>query len=155
MTAIARRAATFWAPPTQWLLIGLAACAAAGLLALRLGSGPLPATTPINPEIEARWGIRITQVGVTADGGLIDVRYIVLDADKALGLLTEESNFPVLVDEGSGHLIRSAALMTAKHNVAAGNTSFMLYRNTRGWLAAGGRVTIRFDDLRLEHVPVL
>ena len=38
---------------------------------------------PLNPEIEARWGIRVTQVAVSADGGLIDFRFLVLEPENA------------------------------------------------------------------------
>ena len=111
-----------------------------------------PAITPINSEIEARWGIRITQIGVTADGGMVDFRYIVLDPDKALAMLQDLKNLPTLTAEDSGMVVSSAALMAPKHNLTAGRTYFLLYRNTRGAIKPGGAVSVVFDDLRLEHV---
>jgi len=37
---------------------------------------------PANPTIEERWGIRFTAVNVLADGGIVELRYIVIDPAK-------------------------------------------------------------------------
>jgi hypothetical protein len=111
-------------------------------------------TMPINPAIEERWGIRVTKLAVTADGGLVDFRYIVLDPDKALAMLQDAKNMPVLIAEDNGIVVKSAALMAAKHSLQPGRTYFVLYRNTRGALKHGGKATIVLGDLRLERVPV-
>ena len=115
---------------------------------------------PIHLAIEERWGIRVTQVGVTADGGLIDFRYIVLDPDKALNMLQDVKNLPVLVAEDSGDIVNSMALMAARHNLQLGRTYFLLYRNTKGAIKHGSKVSVVFSAptvssgqaLRLEHV---
>jgi hypothetical protein len=108
---------------------------------------------PTNPAVEERWGIRVAHVGVTGDGGLVELRFVVLDGDKALALM-EEANLPVLRSERNGAVVRSAALMTSHRAVAPGRSSFLLYRNSQGALKPGGFVTIDFGDLELEHVPV-
>jgi hypothetical protein len=114
-----------------------------------------PPSMPANPDIEARWGIRVTQVGVIADGGLIDVRFLVLDADRALELMSDPANLPVIVDARSGLVVRSAAMMgNGHHQLPEGRTSFLLYRNTRGAIKSGSLVALRFGELRLDHVPV-
>lgn len=109
-------------------------------------------TTPLNPAIEERWGIRITQIGVTADGGLIDMRYLIIDPDKALAMVSETETMPVLIAEESDTLINSAAAMNHKNEFNAGQTYFFLYRNTNGAIRRGGAVTVRIGDLLLEHV---
>lgn len=83
---------------------------------------------PTNPEIETTWGVRITQIGVTADGGLVDFRYQALDSDKAAAMSEDLSSVPVLTDERSGTLVNSAALMPHKHDLRPGQTYFFLYR---------------------------
>ncbi len=137
------------APLVLALLAGALAWIAVGLAPR---SGPPP--VPTNPAVEERWGIRVAHVGVTGDGGLVELRFIVLDSDKALALMTEEANLPVLRSERSGAVVRSAALMTSHRAVAPGRSSFLLYRNTGGALKPGALVTIAFGDLELEHVPV-
>jgi hypothetical protein len=134
----------------------IALIAAGGYIGWRAWSGPRaasdPAVPPRSPEIELRWGIRITQVGVTADGGMVDFRYQVIDPDKALAMNQDLNNIPVLTDEASGTLINSAALMAPKHDLRPGQTYFLLYRNTDGAIKRGNPVTVKVGDLLLEHL---
>ena len=67
-------------------------------------------------------------------------------------MLQEVNNLPVLIAEDSGGLVNSVALHGRPHTLAAGQTSFLLYRNTRGAIKPGGAVTVKFGDLQLEHV---
>lgn len=118
--------------------------------ARRVVGGPVP----VSPAVEARWGVRVAQVGVSADGGIVDVRFVVLDPDRAVAMLGDDkkTNIPVLLAENNGGIVRSAALMPPKHTLAAGRTMYMLYRNTRGAIRRGEPVTFVFGKLRLEHV---
>ncbi|MBI5566323.1 MAG: hypothetical protein HY870_15600, partial [Chloroflexi bacterium] len=52
--------------------------------------------------LEERWGIRIVRTTVTADGGLIDLRYQVIDPTRALGMLDDLARMPKLIHEASG-----------------------------------------------------
>lgn len=137
--------------PVVLIIVGVAA-----FLLARGAPAPAPAAPgnviPISAEIEARWGVRVSQIGVTADGGMVDFRYIVLDPDKALALIDNVKNVPVLLAENTGTSVNSAALMPAKHNLNPGQTYFFLYRNTQGAIKAGTPVTVKFGDLALEHV---
>ena len=83
------------------------------------GSANNIVSIPTNPEIETMWGVRITQIGVTADGGLVDFRYQVLDPDKAGAMSEDLSSVPVLTDERSGTLVNSAALMPTQARTAS------------------------------------
>jgi hypothetical protein len=113
---------------------------------------PIANVMPINPAIEDRWGVRVSQVGVTADGGLVDFRFVVLNSDKALAMLDDLKNTPVLVVEDSGEIVNSTALMAHKHTLNPGETYFLLYRNTHGAIKSGTPVTVKFGELSLEHV---
>jgi hypothetical protein len=141
----------------KWAIVPILLLALAGGYAFGRGwfmARPAPRSTamPINPAIEDKWGVRVTQIGVTADGGLVDFRYLVLDPDKALAMLQDVNNLPVLVAEDGGQLVNSAAMMAQKHNLNPGSTYFLLYRNTQGAIKPGGAVTVKFGDLQLEHV---
>jgi len=153
----ARRPPSGWRPPggrAPWVLAAGAILILGSVLIAWLSSAAAPssAAMPTNPAIEAKWGVRVTQVGVTADGGMVDFRFIVLDPDKALAMMQDVNKLPVLTAEDSGTLVNSTAAMTAKHDLNAGQTYFLLYRNTRGAIKPGTHVTVRFGDLRIEHV---
>ncbi len=130
-------------------LIGLTAIA---LLGGSRGAAPAAGQVPVNPAIEAKWGVRVTRVAVTADGGIVDMRFIVLDPDKALAMMQDLKNLPILYPEGSGAVIGSVSQMSARHDLNPGQTYFLLYRNTGGSLVPGHLVTIAFGDLELRHV---
>ena len=110
---------------------------------------------PTNPGMEQRWGVRFTQVGMSADGGMVDVRYVVLDADKAAGLAATVPNTPVLVEEASSRTIFAVAMKAHAHDLHVGGRYYLLYRNTGGLLSPGRKVSINVGGERLEHVPVL
>ena len=142
---------TFSLLPVALIIVGVAAfLLARGWPAAH--PSPIGNAMPINPQIEAQWGIRVTQIGVTADGGMVDFRYIVLDPDKALAMQQDVNKLPVMIAEDSGTLVNSTALMTAKHTLSPGGTYFLLYRNTKGAIKPGTPVTVKFGDLTLEHV---
>ncbi len=110
-------------------------------------------TIPTSPAIEAKWGIRISQIGVTADGGMVDFRFVVIDPDKALELMSKADNLPILAAEDSNVYVNSAALMSTRHALNPGTTYFMLFRNTKGAVKPGTKVSVLFpDELKLEHI---
>jgi hypothetical protein len=136
-----------------------------GALAFRVSvaaRAPLPpAPPPASPAIEDRWGIRITQLALTADGGLVDLRYQIIDPDKALPLIEAENANPqeqqppmALVAEDSGVRITAIALMPPHHDLVAGRTQFLIFHNSQDAIRPGRPVTLAIGDLRLEHIVV-
>ena len=138
------------------LIAAAAILAAAGaFFALRVGAhAPAPGLGGLTASqaIEQRYGVRVKMVGSTADGGLVDLRFVAVDADKALAMMTNVAKLPVMVAEDSGTLVNSTTLMIPPHNLIQGETYFLLYRNTQGSIRHGTPVTIKFGDLKLEHV---
>ncbi len=101
---------------------------------------------------EERWGIRVILVGVTADGGLVDFRYIVVDPDKALAMLDDIENRPVLVDEATNTLmLPSTPPSTHRDPPLPGQTFILLYPNPGGVVQIGSTISVIIDDMRLEH----
>jgi hypothetical protein len=129
------------------VVVGLVAFAAS-----RANATPASSAIPRNPAFEQALGVRLTQLAVSADGGLVDVRFLVLDPVKAADLTATASSVPRLVVEQTGEVVESAALMGAKHDLRAGRTSFLLYRNTRGAIRHGTLVSVVFSGLKVEHV---
>jgi len=111
----------------------------------------LPGTPASASLIEATWGVQIKQVGVTADGGLIDLRLIIIDPDKA-GPLFSLDNRPRLYAEESGKLVDSLMHPPHAQEFAPGQVHYLLYNNTGGAIQRGMLVSIVLGDLRLEHI---
>ncbi len=110
------------------------------------------APVPLSPAVEAKWGVRVTQVAVTADGGLIELRFIVLDSDKATGMMSSVDNLPVMHPDGSDVVVNSAAQMGEHTILTAGQTYFLLYRDTAGTVKRGTSLSIHFGDLHIDNV---
>ena len=103
---------------------------------------------------EARTGIRLVRVALTGDGGLIDVRYQVLDQTKALETF-EEASHPVLVDELTEIRLEETWAGHASHPALhRAVTYFTLLENRGHVIERGGTVTVVMGDALLERVPV-
>lgn len=155
------------APPSTWrwrarasntslpVRVGVIVAALAALVvvyAVVTGGGSSSRAMPTSPAIEARWGIRVTQIGATADGGLVDFRFVVLDVDKAADMMADVKNMPVLIAEDSNTAVTSTAQMGDDHSLHVGQTYFLLYRNAGGAIQPGTSVTVKFGTLELQHV---
>jgi hypothetical protein len=121
-------------------------------LTLRTPSAPAGGPIPLSPAVETKWGVRVSQVAVTADGGLVDFRFIILDPDKASEMLSNVDNLPVLRVDSSGTLVNSTAQMGGHPSLRAGQTYFLLYRNTGGSLHSGSSLSVLFGDLSINNV---
>ena len=108
---------------------------------------------PAPSALETQYGIQITQIGLTASDGLVDVRFKVLDATKARKLLGNPANTPVLIAGNNPPLTPPHhALQGAKFG--DGLVYFILYPNVRGAIKHGGEVTVAMGDVRLGPVTV-
>ena len=137
------------------LALGLLALIVAGLGAWQL-FGPEKqweaGTMPVSSEIEERFGVRFSLLAVTADGGMIELRYRVIDEGKAanFGHFTETA--PLLIAEDTGEIVDVTIMGLHNHRVEPGRQYYVLYRNTDGAIQSGRPVTIALGDLELEHV---
>ena len=159
-------------PLRAWLLRlalpALVLVAITGWMVFR-SSAPAPVTLgadgqvvmPASPEMELKYGVRFTQVAVIADGGMVDLRYQVLDPDKAMALMSmsmaeadSNATSPKLIVEQDGTRIENSEVMSMKQIPEANSVQFVLFANPRGVLKPGMLVTIVVGSLRLTHVPV-
>jgi len=101
--------------------------------------------------LERNHGIRITQLAVTGGGGLVDLRFTVLDPAKARSLLQDHGKPPRLVVEGSEAELQ-APTHGAMRNVRLQKDAacFLLYPNARSAVHPGARVAVAFGDVRVE-----
>jgi hypothetical protein len=101
-----------------------------------------------------RSGVKLTQVAVTGDGGLVDLRYQVVDPDKAAAVHDQRTP-PALVDERTG-LIVNQLFMGHSHQGAqqAGVKYYLVFNNPGNWLRRGSMVTVLLGDAEVQHVVV-
>jgi hypothetical protein len=145
-----------------WLGFALPALIVVGLMALMAAlaspSAPRGSMDEADPAqvaaLQNVWGIRVTLVAITGGGGMVDLRFQVIDPDKAIGLLDPE-NFPALIDEASGQaLTKTAGHGGHAKGFKAGRTAYLLYENTGRRLRSGSRVTLQIGDVIVENVLV-
>ncbi len=138
------------------LALGVVVLLLAGLAAWRAYDSSRiswePGTMPISPEIEEKFGVRFTFVAVTAGGGMVELRYRVIDEGKAanFGHYTETS--PMLIAEDTGEIVDVTIMGLHNHRVEPGRTYYVLYRNTGGAIQPRRPLTIAIGEYELEHV---
>lgn len=111
---------------------------------------------PTGAEIEATYGIRFTLVDVTAGGGMIQLRYQVLNSDKSHAIHTADAA-PFVVD-ANGVKYADPGMVGHSHLGkvrVAGTTDYILLANARNGVTPGSTVTIKVGSLELRNVPVL
>jgi hypothetical protein len=101
-----------------------------------------------------RSGVRVVRVASTGGGGLLDLRYQVIDEGSAEAV-HDASTPPALVDEKSG-LVVSRLLMGHMHHgrQKAGVTYYLIFVNSGNVVRAGDRVAVVLGAARLQHVLV-
>ncbi|MGQ9554919.1 MAG: hypothetical protein ACUVWR_12485 [Anaerolineae bacterium] len=119
---------------------------------LHLGGQANPPPMPRSPAVEEKYGVRFTFLAVTAEGGLIDVRYRVVDADKAKNFGHYTETAPMLIAEETGQIVGTYKMGMHNHRVQTGYIYHILFRNSGGAIKPGMLVTIQINDLKLDHV---
>ena len=126
------------------------------MIPLRAERSDLPGQQPaavrsISPaEFAERNGIEVLMLGITAEGGLIDVRFRVTDPEKA-ALLIDEAHRPQLIVEDTGTVLTRHVRPEYKA-LENGRVYYLLYANAQNAIRPGSLVTVELDGLRLEHL---
>ena len=99
-------------------------------------------------------GVKITQVAVTGDGGLVDLRFTVVDANKA-ATLHDPATPPAVVDQRTGLVVKDL-LMSHAHTARfkAGVTYYLVFNNPGNWVHRGDKVAVLLGNARVENVTV-
>lgn len=144
------------AVPTIAILVA-AAAAFAVTSGVRADSSPLPPSgaTPVSPELEAGYGLRLQRATMAVQGGLVDVRFTILDtvrAEPVIGHLSRER--VKLVDDATGRVLDTRTMTPGDSNLKAGEGYYMLFRNSGGLLHRGSRISIAVGKLHLDGVTV-
>ena len=138
--------------------VAIAATAAfAVVVGFRSGADPLPAagSAPVSPQLEAGYGLRFQRATLAMQGGLVDVRFTILDTLRAEPVIGHLSRQRVkLVDEASGTVLDTRTMTPGDATLLAGEGYYMLFRNSGGVLRRGSRIAIAIGDIRLPGVVV-
>jgi hypothetical protein len=136
------------------------ALAAVGAYALSRSSGAAAnrpqSSAPLlsRAEFERRSGVRVVRVTVTGDGGLVDLRYQVINPDAADGIHNIATP-PELVDERTGVVVRDLFMGHMHHGrLKPAQQYYLVFDNPGNLLRPGTRVTVRLASARTAHVPV-
>jgi len=146
-------------------LVGVLVAAGIGLLALWLpqrSSGQTSAEPPAQWRRSAvsasglaeRSGVRLILVAVTGGGGLLDLRYQVVDPSKAVAV-HEARTPPAIIDERTGLVLNRLLMGHAHHGqLKPAVTYYLVFENTGNWVHRGSKVTVLLGDAQVEHVVV-
>jgi hypothetical protein len=139
--------------------VALAAAAAfAVVVGLRHGGDdalPAPSAPPVSQQLEAGYGLRFQRATLAMQGGLVDVRFTILDTLRADPVIGHTARQHVkLVDERSGTVLDTRTMTPGDANLLAGEGYYMLFRNSGGLIHPGSRIAIAIGDLRLPGVVV-
>lgn len=119
-----------------------------------LSSAPPDDTEFTSAEaFEEKHGLRVRLIGVTAGGGMVDVRLKVVDAEQARAFLQEPPNLPRLVVADTGETLVGADELGDDVSWEDGGVLFNLFPNTGGAIQPGTPVIVAFGDLQLEPIP--
>lgn len=148
-------------PRRRWVVLVAVALLLVGAAAARAqwfdrGDDIRDGTTAVSADgMAARHGIHVTLIGVTAAGGLVELRFQVVDPDKATSILHDAELRPALVVEETGEtLVMSAPPHRHRGELELGASYFFLLANARSAVHAGSEVTLIVGDSRLEHIRV-
>jgi hypothetical protein len=141
-----------WRGAAALFLTALAVTVAPLALALEITAnagtlGPATARVVTAAEMEQEFGLKVDLVAVIAAGGVIDVRFEIVDADK-VGHLFHDAP-PSLYVESSGAVLRADTPKAHKMTVVSGATYFILYPNSGGVIQSGTPVSVVIDQIRL------
>ena len=105
-------------------------------------------------EFTAETGVRVLRITFTAGGGMLDLRYQVVDPDKAV-IMHDVDTPPILVNEDTGQILdRPYHEHSSDTLMRAGLTYNELIVNERRIIKPGNRMTLIAGESRLEHIPV-
>ena len=146
-------------------LAGVLIATGIGALALWLpqrSSGQTSAEPPPQwrrPAVSAsglaeRSGVRLIRVAVTGGGGLLDLRYQVIDPSKAAAV-HEAKTPPAIIDERTGLVLDRLLMGHAHHGqLKAAVSYYLIFENTGNWVRRGSEVTVLLGGAQVEHVVV-
>lgn len=108
--------------------------------------------------LEERYGIRITLVGITNLGGMVEMRFKVTDRDRALELLTGKGHaaMPMMMLAGTTRMLAQPHMMHERHGIdmKPRGMNFVYYPNTNSVVKPGDQVSLTFGNIQVTPFTV-
>ncbi len=112
-------------------------------------------------ELREKWGVEVIGIDLTSGGYMLDFRFRVVDAEKALSLFDHRIKPYVLTDRAKVKLpVPTAAKVGAFRptnrgkNIRADKTYYMVFGNPDNFVKAGEKVSVVVGDFRAENLTV-
>jgi len=119
---------------------------------------------PLAPPLQdskafSDWGIEPVAVRTSAAGYLLDFRYRVVDAEKAVPLLKRDARSELIVEKNGAKLYvptapRVGPLRQSSAKVYPDRNYFVLFANPGKLVNPGDKVTIMIGEFKAEHLIV-
>ena len=104
--------------------------------------------------METKVGVRVVRASLAADGGLLDVRYVVLNAPSAQKWMANTNNPPTLHDQRNSADVNRVAPMRDAHQQRPGQTYYLIYKNTGNTIHRGDLIDLTVAGVTLHDIPV-
>jgi hypothetical protein len=108
-----------------------------------------------------QWGVEVIGISRTAGGYMLDFRFRVVDADKALPLFDHRIKPYVQAAKSDIKLPVPVATKVGAFrptnrgkNIKADKTYFMIFANPDSYVKAGDKVSVIVGDFRVENMTV-
>lgn len=114
-----------------------------------------------NAALAERWGVEVIGLSRTAGGYMLDFRFRVVDAEKALPLFDHRIK-PYVVAEKSGinlpvpvgNKVGALRPTNRGRNITADRIYYMVFANPDTYLEYGDKVSVVIGEFRVEHLTV-
>ena len=104
-------------------------------------------------SLEQTYGLHINLLGVTAAGGMVDLRLKIVDLEKAKAFLQSSKNLPVLELSDARVILRAPdENQPLISNIHQDSVIVYLYPNARNAVQPGTSVTVKFGDIAVESL---
>ncbi len=122
---------------------------------------PSVAGSAAHQELLEKWGVEVHGVRLAARDYMIDFRFRVVDAEKALPLF-DASIKPYLLTEGTniklpvpiGEKVGAFRTTNRGKNITAGRNYYIMFGNPDSYVNPGQKVSVVIGDFRVEHMTV-
>jgi len=124
---------------------------------------PAPAVellTQYPVDLSDTLGVQLTQISLTAEKMMVDVRYRITDPEKARSLLAE-ANRPILTHHASGKSFvvpvtaKVGPLRQTAQSPKLNKIYYLFFGNHGRTIKSGDKVTLRFGETIISNMTVL
>lgn len=109
-------------------------------------------------DMKEKWGIEVTAIHTAAAGNMVDFRYKVLDAEKAVVLFSKKTK-PYLIHQKTGKVLavpRTAKVgpLMSSYHPKQDRIYWMFFGNQTKLVQKGDQVTVVIGDFKAENLVV-